>query len=334
VAEECGFSLATVSNVLNDGPKPVKPETKRKILEAVERLNYHPNAVARGLARQKTHTIGILFGIVDLAEIVINAYSASVLQAVLAISADTGYNVTHLTRKWEGADVSLRFYRDGRTDGLLVVAPPTDSDLMPALASLGKPIVGVSADRTTADVVSVDVDDFHGAKLVMDHLLKLGHRRIAHITGHPNLKSGQIRRQVYLESLDQAGIAVRHDYLRAGLYSQECGYEELRLLMKLNEPPTALFAANDEIAFGAIEAARDMRLKVPNELSIIAVDDRPLASVLSPALTTLHQPFDLVGREASRQLIAAIEGEPIVPREILFRPELIVRQSTAPPPRF
>jgi len=331
VAKESGFSLATVSNVVNGGPRPVRPETRRRILEAVERLDYHPNAVARDLARQRTQTIGIVFGVVDLSEIVINAYSAAVLQAVMSVAAETGYNLTHLMPPWRGASRSLRQYRDGRTDGLLIVAPPTDSDMLPALASIGVPVVAVSAGRQQASVPSVDVDDAYGAKLAMQHLLDLGHRRIAHITGHLNLESAQVRLQTYRECMAAANLEAPEEYQRQGYYSPESGADQMRRLLTLPHPPTALFAANDEIAVGAIETAREMGVEIPRCLSIVAVDDRPVASLITPALTTLHQPFDAVGREAARRLVAAIQGQPAAVETLLFQPELVVRDSTAPP---
>src|SRR5512138_3758517 len=116
VARESGFSLSTISNVLNDGPRPVRPETRRRILETVRRLDYHPSAMARGLARQLTGTLGILFGVVESSAVVINAYSAAVLQGVLTAAAETGYDVTHLTAPWRGAEASLRAFRGRSTD--------------------------------------------------------------------------------------------------------------------------------------------------------------------------------------------------------------------------
>lgn len=331
VAEASGVSLSTVSNVINNGPKPVRPETRRKVLEAIERLNFHPNAVARGLARQKTHTLGILFGVVESSAIVINTYSATILQAVLSEAAETGYNVTHITRPWRGATESLSGFRDGRTDGLLVVAPPTDSDLIPALQSIGLPLVVVSWPSTLGNLPMVDVDDVHGARLAMDHLIGLGHERIGHIMGHPNLLSSGTRRRAYLETLDANGLEFREEYLRQGIYSPESGYENAQRLLKLPEPPTAIFAGNDEIAVGVMDAARDMGVAVPKRLSVVGVDDRPLSARLTPGLTTLRQPFEAVGREAARLLIRRIEGAEIPSGARLFTPELIVRGSTAPP---
>ncbi|RYG45098.1 LacI family transcriptional regulator [bacterium] len=331
VAQESGCSPATVSNVINNGTRPVRPETRNRILAAVEKLNYHPNAVARGLARQKTHTLGILFGVVESSEIVINAYSAAILQAVLAVAAETGYNVTHLTAPWRGADRSLAAFRDGRTDGILVVAPPTDSDLLPALASLGHPLVSVSGSQNVPGVPCIDVDDADGGRVLMDHLIGLGHRRIAHITGHPNLLSAEKRKQAYLDALSHNGIPFREDYLREGYYSPESGFENGKILLNQAEPPTAIFAGNDEIAFGVLEAAHKLSIAVPGWLSVAAVDDRPLASLIRPSLTTLHQPFDVVGREAARLLIRLIDGDRTVPDTLTFHPELVIRDSTAPP---
>lgn len=332
VARVSGFSLSTVSNVLNDGPRPVRPETRERILEVVRSLDYHPSAVARGLARRRTRTIGILFGVVESSAIVINAYSATVLQGVLTASAQMGYDVTHLTTAWHGAEKSLSAFRDRRTDGVLVVAPPTDSDLMPALSSLGIPLVAVSWPPECGNVPSVDTDDVAGANLIMDHLLGLGHRRVAHLMGHANLISAVTRRDVYRQRLRAAGIEARAEYVLPGTYSSEAGYANARKVLALPEPPTAIFAGNDEIAFGVLDAAREMGIAVPKRLSVVGVDDRPQAAVLTPPLTTLRQPFERIGEEAARLLIRRVDGGPVPATTHLFAPELVVRGSTAAPP--
>jgi LacI family transcriptional regulator len=331
VAKESGFSLSTISNVLNNGPRPVRPETRRRILETVRRLDYHPSAVARGLARRRTNAIGILFGVVESSAIVINAYSSTILQSVLTVAGESGYDVTHLTAPWRGGEESLDSFRDRRTDGLLVVAPPTDSDLMPALSSLGLPLVAVSWPPEHGGIPSVDVDDVAGARQVMAHLLGLGHRRIAHLMGHANLISAVTRRRVYEETLAEAGIPLRPEYVLPGTYSEQSGYDNAHRLLALPEPPTALFAGNDEIAFGVMEAARERGVAVPEQLSLVGVDDRPLTRYLTPPLTTLRQPFDAVGEEATRLLLRRIAGETVPAVLHRFEPDLIVRGSTAPP---
>jgi LacI family transcriptional regulator len=165
----------------------------------------------------------------------------------------------------------------------------------------------------------------------MQHLLCLGHRRIAHLTGHPTLISAITRRFIYEQCLTEAGIEVRPEYVMPGLYSTESGYENARRLLSLPEPPTAIFAGNDEIAFGVLEAAGELGIAMPHRLSVAGVDDRPLAAYMTPPLTTLRQPFVQMGEEAALLLIQRVQGKPVPATTHLFKPELIVRRSTAPP---
>ncbi|HLK57545.1 MAG TPA: LacI family DNA-binding transcriptional regulator [Chthonomonadaceae bacterium] len=331
VAKEAGVALSTVSNVLNNGPRPVRPETRARVLETMKRLNYHPSAVARGLARQRTHNLGILFGVVESSAIVINAYSAAILQGVLTAAAEQDYNITHLRVPSPARENALASFRDRRTDGFLVVAPPLDSELIPSLVSLEIPLVAVSWPPEWQPVPSVDVDDVHGAQLIMRHLLELGHRRIAHIAGHPNLISAITRRNIYLQCMAEAGIEPPPEYVQPGLYATEAGYEGARRLLTLPAPPTAIFAGNDEIAFGVLEAARERGVAIPERLSVVGVDDRPPAAYMTPPLTTLRPPFVQMGEEAARLLIQCVEGNPVDATMRLFQPELVVRGSTAPP---
>jgi len=333
VARESGFSLATVSNVLNDGPRPVKPETRQRILATMRRLNYHPSAVARGLARQRTSTIGILFGVVEPAAVILNAYSAAVLQGVLTAAASTGYNVAHYTAPWIDAKHSLANFRDRRSDGLIVVAPTTDSDLIPALLSIDLPLVAISWPPDREAVTVVDADDRIGARQAVRHLVELGHRRVAHLTGHANLMSALIRRDVCLEVLQEAGIVTPAEYVLPGEYSTESGYANGRRLLDLPEPPTAIFAGNDEIAVGVVEAARERGVRIPEDLSLVGYDDRPLSSVMSPRLTTIHQPFVEIGDLAVRLVIERVEDRELAPVCHLLTPHLVVRESTGPPGR-
>jgi len=331
VAKESGFSLATVSNVLNDGPRPVKAETRRRILATMQRLNYHPSAVARGLARQRTHTLGILFGIVEPAELVLNAYSAAVLQGVLTACAATGYNVQHYTTPWLDITRSLAEFRDRRSDGLIIVAPPTDTDMMSALTGLDLPIVAVSWPSERGNFPTVDADDRSGTRLVMRHLLDLGHRRIGHLMGHANLISAVARRDVYLEEIQAVGSIPPTEFVLPGEYSTGSGRENARRLLTLPEPPTAIFAGNDEIAFGVIEAARELGIPIPERLSLVGYDDRPLAALIHPRLTTVRQPFVEIGKFAVGLIRQRIEGGEVPCSTHLLQPELVIRESTAPP---
>jgi LacI family transcriptional regulator len=331
VARESGFSLATISNVLNNGARPVKPETRVRILAAMERLNYHPSAFARGLARQRAQTLGVLFGVVEPAAVILNAYSAAVLQGVLTACAETGYNVLHYTTPWVDSATSLAEFRDRRSDGVIVVAPPTDSDLMPALATLELPIVAISWPPDRGAIPTVDADDRIGARLVTRHLLDLGHRRIAHLMGHANLLSAVTRRDVFLEEMRAAGCPPPPEYVLPGQYATASGYDNAQRLLTLPAPPTAIFAGNDEIAFGVIEAARRRHVRIPEDLSLAGYDDRPPAAIISPRLTTVRQPFVQIGEQAVRVLRERIDNPEAPVAAHLLTPELIVRDSTAPP---
>ncbi len=287
--------------------------------------------MARGLARRRTHTIGILFGIVEPSAVILNAYSASVLQGVLTAAAAASFNVTHYTNTWHGAEQSLAEFRGRRSDGLLVVAPPTDSDLMPSLISLDLPLVAISWASQNPVVPTVDADDRCGTQLVMQHLLDLGHRRIAHLMGNGNLLSALTRREVYLSAMTDAGIAPDPEFLLTGQYSVESGYENARRLLKGPFRPTAIFAGNDEIAIGVLEAARELGVRVPEDLSLVGYDDRPISALLSPKLTTVRQPFVGIGEYATRLLLQQIAGDEVSAIAHWLTPELIVRDSTAPP---
>jgi len=331
VARESGFSLATVSNVLNNGPRPVKPETRQRILAAMRRLDYHPSAMARSLARRRTHTLGIFFGVVEASTIVLNSYSADVLQGVLIAAAEAGFNVTHYTNRWRDAEHSLADFRDQRSDGLIVVAPTTDSDMITTLATIRLPLVAVSWPSERGGVPSVDADDRAGTRQAVQHLLDLGHRRIAHLMGHANLVSAVARRDTFLEVMQEAGLTPEPGFVLPGQYSVESGRENAMRLLTCPKPPTAIFAGNDEIALGVLETARELGVRVPEQLSLVGYDDRPAAALVSPHLTTVHQPFIRIGEHAANLLVRRIEGEEIAPITHWLTPELVVRDSTAPP---
>ncbi|MCE7700249.1 MAG: LacI family transcriptional regulator, partial [Methanobacterium paludis] len=205
VARRSGVSVATVSYVLNNGPRPVRPETRQRVLDAMRELDYHPNAMARGLARRKMNTLGVLLPMVETT-IVTNPYASGILRGILQAAAGAGYNVTLFTERWRSARESLGVFRDRRTDGLLLVAPPMDSDMLPALAGLDMPLAVISAPAGWSQTLSVDVDNMGGALQATEYLIALGHRRIAHITGHTNLASVPPRVEGYRRALCAAGI--------------------------------------------------------------------------------------------------------------------------------
>lgn len=298
----------------------------------MRRLNYHPNAMARGLVRRNLQTIGVLFGNVEPA-IVTNAYAATVLQGVLEAAADLDYNVIFFTAPWQGAARSAARFRDKRTDGILVIAPLQDSDMVLGLAALGIPLIVVSAPCPAQGVACVDVDNEKGGRLAASHLLGLGHTRIAHLTGEPNFASVPARLAGFRATLVAAGVPVRSEYVVQASYAPDEGLEGALRLLSLSSPPTAIFAGNDMLALRTLEAARLKGFAVPHQLSLVGFDDIPAAALVTPGLTTVRQPLARIGELATRLLVARVENPNDAPPAATHvqEPELVVRGSTAPP---
>lgn len=335
VAKESGVSVATVSYVLNDGPRSVRPQTRQRVLDVMRRLNYHPNAMARGLVRRQMHTLGVLFGMVE-PEIVTNPYAAAVLQGIFSAGANRGYNITLFTEPWRDAHHSAPAFRDRRADGMIVVAPMLDSDMVSGLAALGLPLVVVSAPSLLPGIPFVDVDNKQGGRLAAAHLLALGHTRIGHISGDLTHASVTGRREGFETALAEAGIPLPPEYLKVGSYGFEPNRPVVREMLSLPCPPTAIFAGSDQIAFAVLEVARDMGIFVPKQLSLVGFDDVATAARVSPALTTIRQPLSAMGNHATHMLVNQLEeinGADIdagAAGAVLEDASLIVRETTGP----
>lgn len=332
VARESNVSIATVSHVINNGPRTVRPDTRDRVLDAIKKLNYHPNAMARGLVRRRMNTIGILSGVFSAQDVVVNPYASGILQGVLTGSSAAGYDVLLFTEGWANLKHSGPVYRDRRADGILTISPAIDSDMISGLVSLELAVVAVSADCLSLGVPAVDVDNVHGARLAADYFVKLGHKRIAHITGNADLLSTGQRQAAFADALRSHGIDMPETNLRHASYDGRGSYEQAAALLKQPNAPTAIFAGNDGIAIGVIYACRDLGIKVPDQVSVIGFDDLNTIEHVTPALTTVRQPLASIGELATKLLIDRINDVPVEVKTHLIEPELIVRSSTAPPP--
>ncbi|MDR3709476.1 MAG: LacI family DNA-binding transcriptional regulator [Capsulimonadaceae bacterium] len=333
VAERAGIGIATASAVLNGSRTNtrVSDVTRERVLAAAKELDYHANALARALTGQPTKTLGIVFGFPFALMSLPDPYAFAVLQGVVKGATETGYNITLYTEPWHSEAQSSGVLRDGRTDGVLVIAVATYSDMIGSLTKAGIPLVAVSSCCKGYGVPSVDVDNAAGARLATRHLLDLGHRRIAHIRGDDHLTSGIERREAFAQEMAAAGSPERPEYVLYGSYTGSAGYDRMKQLLALPQAPTAVFAANDVVALGAIEAARDCGLNVPGDLSVVGFDDIPIPALVSSGLTTIRQPLDEIGVMAVRMLAALVRDEDVSPVSRTLEPELIVRHSTAPP---
>jgi DNA-binding LacI/PurR family transcriptional regulator len=332
VAERAGISVATASAILNPSRSNTRfsAVTRDRVLDAAKELRYHPNALARALTGQPTRTLGVLFGLERASVAVANPYVFTVLQGIVAAAAEARYNVTLFTEPWHGASVSAGLVRDRRTDGVIVIAPTVDSDIISCLAEFEIPVVAIATPAEDSLAPSVDVDNIAGATLAVEHLLSLGHRRIAHLTGDTNLRSSMERRDAFLAVLSDAKITVPSEYILPGLYTFESGYERALELLSLPVPPTAVFAASDSIAQGVLKAAKEKKIAVPERLSVIGFNDLPEGPTFDPPLTTIRQPLTEIGEEAARLLLRRVQSESVALKANLFCPSLVLRASTAP----
>ncbi len=329
IASVCGVSEATVSYVIN-GKRSLKPTTRERVFRTMREMNYHPNAVARGLASKRVHTLGILSGAVDSADFITNPYAGSLLKGVMICAQREDFNVTLFTAAWQNAEVSAPPLRDGRTDGILAIAPLLTSDILPGLVSLQMPLVAISAGQTDLPISNVDVDDYAGARMAAQHLLELGHRRIAYLTGNDDMASHAPRRAGFCDALQEAGVPVIPEFIQPSHFNGAMAFEQTVRLLRQQNPPTAIFAGNDSIAFGVIEAARCIGVEVPEHLSVIGFDDSPPAITASLNLTTVRQPLQQIGEAATSLLIRYMrQPDEFEPGVQLLAPELIVRGTTA-----
>jgi len=349
VAHAAGVSPYTVSVVLNGARSNtrVSEATRVRIREAADSLQYHPNAIARGLARRRTNTVGVLFGVLSSTDAFANPYASGLLQGIVNESAARDFDVLLYTEYWRDAERSAVRFRDGRSDGMILIAPLTDTDMVPGLASLPMPLVAISPDPATrpGHVPCVDVDNVAGIRFAVEHLAGLGHRRIAHLMGNENVASVPLRRAAFCTAMAAVGLEVPPGYLVPCTYDASTVPDVLPRVLALPEPPTAIVAGNDNIAIAVLETARNLGIDVPGALSVVGFDDIPSSEKVTPKLTTVRQPLTEIGREAARLLLDRIDGradgwgstnsapdESHPPPDCqLVAPVLIVRESTAPP---
>lgn len=327
VAEAAGVSMKTVSRVLNNEPN-VSARTRRAVEEAVEKLQYRPLASARLLAGRRSYLIGMLYDNPSsnyLMEVELGVLDACQTQHYNLMLAPVDYTARDIVAKVESTILQSQL------DGVVLTPPITDdASLLARLDEMGVPYASVSA-RECNRRVGVVVDERSAARDVVLHLAQLGHRRIAHIKGHPAHGASEWRLAGYRDGLAQAGLAYEPSLVEEGRFFYESGFDATNRLLDLAQPPTAVFAANDDMAAGAICAICERGLSVPRDVSVCGFDDMPIARHIYPSLTTVRQPSREMGRLAGLELLKAIRergaGETL---ELPYTLQL--RRSTGPAP--
>ncbi len=325
VAREASVSMATVSRVVNNNPN-VKPQTRKKVFEAIERLGYRPNAVARGLASKKTTTVGVV--IPDIS----NAIFAEVARGIEDIANMYHYNII-LCNADKKKDKEIRVINtllEKQVDGLLFMGGAVTEDHIQAFKTSSVPIVLCATTEEGDTYPSVDIDHIGAAEDAVSTLIQNGHRHIAMISGTlQDPSNGYARFQGYKNALEKAGISFNEDLVRIGNYRYESGLEVTQHFLDLQDRPTAIFAANDEMAIGAIHAIQDKGLRVPEDVSIISVDNVRMASMVRPLLSTVAQPMYDIGAVSMRLLTKLMKKETVANSRVILPHEVILRQTVA-----
>lgn len=321
VAKSAGVSIATVSRVAN-GTARVGTRTETRVRKAMERLRYRPHALARGLAARRSHTIGLL--ITDI----LDPYFAEIVRGAQAQAELSGYVVLLGDAQVHTAseDLLVRRLLERRVDGLIVASSRTTKDYAAQLKSEDIPVVCINGPLDQFPH-AVQIDHRAGARLAIDHLAKLGHRRIAHVTGPVGVPTRQERLSGYRAALKEAGLAYDPALVVAGVETIDASRAATSRLLALPDPPTAIFAYNDRWAIGSYQAIRGAGLRVGADVSVVGFDDIPMTEWVDPALTTVRQPRADMGRIAIDLLLSVLNGGEA--RDVVVvQPDLVVRAST------
>ena len=321
VARQAGVSHQTVSRVIN-GSEDVLPETRAVVEAAIEELGYRPSAIARSMARGSTHTFAIISP--NLTDYTF----ASVIEGAEVEARQFNYFVLSSSasdpQAFQGLVDELVGHR--RVDGLIVINPYADDRYQYIPKNF--PVVFVGARSHDEKVCSISLDDEKVAYEATRHLISLGHKRIGLVTGPMEEDCSQDRLVGFKLALAETGILYDQFLVFEGDWSASSGSDALADFVKKGNLPTAVFAQNDRMAMGVMRAARDANLKVPDQLSVIGVDDMPLSSYFDPPLTTMRQDMPLIGQEAIRKLIDLIQNNTVEQTVLKLPAHLVVRQST------
>ncbi len=325
VADAAGVSIKTVSRVFNNEPN-VRPATRDRVLAAAQALDYHPNVAARSLAGRRSFLIGLAYEnpspnyVVDLQTGALDRLQGERYRLLVLPFTDV-------------AAASGKMQALARASGLdgIVLAPPLcdDSATVAELEACGLPYARIAPTSGGSHAPDVAMDDRGATRAVIDHLVGLGHRRIGIVRGDPHHASAAARLDGYREGLQAHGLALDPSLETQGAYTFASGYEAGRQLLSLPDRPTAIFASNDDMAAGVLNAAHEAGVDVPGALSVVGFDDSNIASVVWPRLTTIHQPIRDMAREATGALLALIEEEE-APPHLKLPFQLVIRGSTGP----
>jgi DNA-binding LacI/PurR family transcriptional regulator len=330
IARAAGVSQSTVSRVLNDAPTsvPIAAETRERVREVAERLGYRPNPLARGLRGARTMLLGVIV------REIMDPFFSMAIEAISGEALARGYNVVlGIAHSKADEAIALRAVLETRhCDAILLLGDMRDEPkFLEDLRASQTPVVALWHGTELEGVPTVNIDNRAGIVAALDHLIDLGHKRIAFIGGRP-LGDIRERRTAYLEHLAERGLDTPDEYVQNGTNDPRGGDQALRTLMGLDAPPTAVVCSTDHLATGVLHAADELGLQVPADLSVIGFDDIPMATFTIPPLTTVRMPIAEMSAAAARLAMDEPQDVGDEALDYLAVPGLIIRESTGQAP--
>jgi LacI family transcriptional regulator len=326
IAREGGVSIATVSRAINQ-EEGLSQNTRQMILEIAARLHYHPNFPARSLVGKKTEALGIV--IPQSSEFALsNPYYNELLKGIGARTNQAGY---YLVLSFLREESYARLHDHHLAAGIIVLANRLDDPRVEDAAAKNIPMVLIPGDPGRKWIPSVDGDNRDGIFQAIRHLAELGHRDIAFLCGPMNSKYSVDRFPAFQQALIKYRLPFRKEFVLNYDFSQEGAFGQMKKLLAVNPPPTAVLLMNDYSAMGVLRAAKEVGFQVPRDVSVIGFGDVPLASMTDPPLTTVREPFQEMGYRAADIVLRMVEGKKLPRRTLTLPVELVIRNSTAPP---
>jgi LacI family transcriptional regulator len=335
LARLSGLSVGTVSKALNGYPD-VHDDTRARVLRLADELDYTPNAAARTLITERSHVIGVFLEVGRGHPDIQHPFFHGVLVGLKDYIGPAGFDLLLFASEKPGGGFGPHSYlkrcRHHRVDGTVLFGVRADDPEMERLLRAGIPCVGVDVELHGATCAYVMSDNVEGGAMAVKHLAQSGHRAIATIAGPLDTRPGRDRLTGYREEIQRRGLAYRDDYVAYGDFYVESGEEQMHRLLALPERPTAVFAASDLMAVGALRAAGAAGVRVPEDISVMGFDDTFMAEHTNPPLTTLKQDKRGIGAAAGEAVVQRIEKAEDPPQEVTLPVELVVRASTGPAP--
>ncbi|MEP6985438.1 MAG: LacI family DNA-binding transcriptional regulator [Chloroflexota bacterium] len=330
IAKKVGVSRSTVSRVINNQPY-VGERTRQRVMKVIEQEQFQPDPAARALVTGRTEIIGVAIPQVSNVFFGDNSYFPMLMQGIAETTIKRDYAMLlWLAHSHEERDgFSERVSKNRQPDGLIIASVTEIDPLFSRLINMKRTFVMVETPPRFDEIVNyVTIDNVRASELVVEHLVSLGYRRIATITGQLNIRDGADRLKGYKNGLEKAGLPLDPTLIYPGQFSRDFGYEGMKHLLPLK--PDAVVCGGDTVAIGAIEAIQEAGLRVPDDVAIVGFDDLDVAIQSDPPLTTIRHSVQRVGEVAAQLLIDLIEGKVQPPHHIVLPTELVVRQSSDP----